>query len=122
MRDEPDSGSEAGLGGEVGDGAPAHAGADASAAGRDVDLDALECVRAEEQRVLEAVHRAGVVAGALRGDPKAALGGVADRLGHVVGVGYAYDGSGALVDEDVEGLAGRAPGLVGVGEDLAVES
>ena len=113
---------EAGRGGLVRHGAPADARAHASAASRDVDLELLESVGAHEQRVLETVDGAGVVAGRLRGDPKAALGGVADRRGYVVGVGGAHHRCGALVVEEVEGLAGGVPGLVGLGDDPAVDS
>ena len=114
---------EAGLGGRLGDSGPAHACADAGAAGGHVDLDLLEGVGADEQRVLEAVqHRTGVVASALRRDAQAALACVADRLRHVVGAGYADHRGRALVMKEVERLAGGVKGLVRVGEDLAVES
>ena len=43
-----------------------------------------------EQRVLEALDGAGVVAGRLRGDAKAVLGGVADGLGYVLGARYPH--------------------------------
>jgi hypothetical protein len=111
-----------GLGGGICHGGPADAGAHAGTARRDVDPDLLERVGPEQERVLEALDRAGVVARPLRGDPQAALCGIADRLGYVVGTGHAHERCRPLVVGEVEGLAGGVPGLVALGEDLAVDA
>jgi hypothetical protein len=115
-------GGQAVLGGAVGDRGPADARANACAARSDVDPDLLERVRAHEERVLEPVDRAGVVAGRLRRDAQAALGGVADGLGDVVGVRHADERGGPLVVGQVEGLAGGIPDLVALSEDLAMDA
>jgi hypothetical protein len=62
------------------------------------------------------------VPGALGGDPKAGPRGVADRLGHVVGVRDPHERCGPLVVEEVEGLSRGVPGLVRLGEDAAVDA
>jgi hypothetical protein len=113
---------KAGLGRRVGHRAPADARAHAGAPRRHVDLDLLQPVGADEEGALEAVDRHRVVTGRLRGDAQATLGGVADGLGHVVGVGYADDGGGLLLMKKVERLGRRAEAVVDVGEDLAVDT
>jgi hypothetical protein len=118
-REEPDRG---GLGGGVGDRGPADARAHPGAAGGDVDLNLLEGVGAHEEGLLEPLDRACVVARRLRGDPQAALRGVADGLGHVVGVRHADECGGALVVGEVECLARGVPGLVALGQDLAMDA
>jgi hypothetical protein len=82
----------------------------------------LERVGAQQERLLEALDRAGIVAGGLGGDPQAALGGVAHRLGYVVGAGNADERRRALVVCQVEGLARGVPGLVALSQDLSVEA
>ena len=79
---------------------------------------------ADDDDVVEAAgrERAGVVAGALRGDPQAVLGRGADDGGHLGGRAREGDGGGALVDGDVPRQAGRVvPGVAGqvhaAGED-----
>ena len=66
-------------------------------------------------------ERAGVVAGALRGDPEAGVGGGADHGGDLGGGAGERDGGRALVDGDVPGEAGGVvPGVPGQ-VDAAVE-
>ena len=66
-------------------------------------------------------ERAGVVAGALRGDAEAGVGGDADDGGDLGGGAGEGDGGRALVDGDVPGQAGGVvPGVAGQ-VDAAVE-
>jgi hypothetical protein len=113
---------EAGLRGGVRDSRPADARADARSTRLDVDVDVLQRVGAQQQGLLEPVDRAGVVARGLRGDPKPALGCVADRRGHVVGVRHADEGCGPLVVGEVEGLARGVPAVVALDEDAAMDA
>jgi hypothetical protein len=89
---------------------------------RYVDPDILEQVGAHQERVLEAIDRAGVVAGGLRCDPQPTLGGVADGLHDVVRVGGAHEPGRPLVVRQVEGLPGGVPALIDLREDLAVNA
>ena len=113
---------EPGRGGLVGHGAPTRAGAHAGAARADVDADLLEVVGTDEQRVLEAVDRPGVVAGGLGGDAQAVLCRVAHRLGYVPGAGDADEGCRLLIVGEVEGLARRVPRIVAGHQDLALDA
>ena len=113
---------EPGGGGAVGHGRPAHARAHAGAARGDVDADLLEVVGPDEQRVLEALDRPGVVPRGLGGDAQAVLGRVAHRLGYVRGARDADHGCRLLVVGQVEGLARRVPRIVAGHQDLAVDA
>jgi hypothetical protein len=113
---------EAGRGGRVRDAAPAHARAHPGAALYEVDADLLEVVGSHEQRVLETLDRAGVVARGLRRDPQAVLGGVADGLGHVLGARHPHERCRLLIVGEVEGLPRAVPGVVAGRDDLAVDA
>ena len=80
------------------------------AAARGVDLDALERVGLQQDGVLEVAERAGVVAGALRGDPQAVRRA---RTRTTAATSSASSGErdqrGALVEDEVVGLAGGVP-------------
>jgi hypothetical protein len=62
------------------------------------------------------------VAGRLRGDAEAAASGVAHGLGYVIGARDSYERGRTLVVGEVEGLTRGVPGLVALGEDLALET
>ena len=113
---------EPGRGGGVGHGAPADSGTHTRTARADVDADLLKVVRPDEQRVLEALDRAGVVSRGLRGDAQAVLGRVAHGLGYVVGARHAHEGCRLLVVGQVEGLARRVPGIVAGQHDLSIDA
>ena len=86
-------------------------------------IDGVHRRGAHDDDVVEALggERAGVVAGALRGDPQAGLGGDADDGGDLGGGAGYGDGGRALVDGDVPRQAGGVvPGVAGQ-VDAAVE-
>ena len=113
---------EAVLGGGLGDLEPQRAGGDAGAARLGVDLDAAHARGAEQDRVLEVAERAGVVAGALRGDAQPVAARVLDDRDHVVGALGEGDERGPLVVREVPGPAGLVPVRVGGADDEASDA
>jgi hypothetical protein len=89
---------------DVDDLLPDRTRADACAAAGGVDLDTADH-RAHEHRAAEVGHRARQVAGRLRGDAKALLGGEGDGAQDVLDAARQDDARGALVGGEVPGAA-----------------
>ena len=103
-------------GGRVDGGLPERAALDPDDAADRVGDRGVHRGGADDDDVVEALRgeRAGVVAGALRGDPQAGLGGDADDRGDLGGGAGDGDRGGALVDGDVPGQSGGVvPGVPG---------
>ena len=103
------------------DGAPLDAGADAGALRAGVDLDLVERAHLHQQHSLADRPGARVVARGLRRDAESLGRGEADGRGDVARVGRVQHRVGALVDGEVEGLAGLVPAGVLGGGDRAGE-
>ena len=112
---------EAVLGRGEGDLLPQHAGLGARGLGVRVDLEPAHAARADENRVVEALERAGEVAGALGRHAHAAAAGVVDDRDDVVGRLGEDDCGGPLVGRQVPRLARSVPVGVAREDDLSVE-
>ena len=98
--------------GRVGDRAPLGAGLDARGAGRGIDAQAGEPLRAQEDRVAERRERDRAVARGLRRDLEVVLRGEADDRGDVVLAARVHHGGGPLVGDQVPRAAGAVVALV----------
>ena len=108
--------------GGVDDLLPQHAGTDAGDPVDGVDLHAADPARLDQDRAVEAAQRTRVVAGGLGRDAQAVLAGGADDGRHLVLVRGVRDGRGALVDGEIERLAGSVVAVVaGQGDGTAAE-
>ncbi len=110
---------EALLGRRLDDVGPDRARLNVGAATGRVDMDVAHALDLDEDRVLEAGHGSGAVAGALRRDPLSVDVGEVDDRDDVLGRLDERDGERALVNSEVPRPAGGVPAGVAGHDDLA---